>query len=612
MIKNRFIYGQSFDLYQGIGAHSFAGLYDYGPVGCSIKNNLLRLWRDHFILEEDMLEIATPAITPDIVFEHSGHKQKFLDFVVQDSKTHFAYRADHALEGWVSKEIKENKNLTEEKKHELELLSIKAGSLNKEELQEIFTTYAVKNVENGNDFAEVRPFNLMFQSLMGPLGESPVFLRPETAQGIFVNFQRLLRCNNDRLPFGAATIGMGYRNEIAPKNKLIRVREFDLAEIEYFYDPEVKTHSRLSDISDLVLPLYSKQDQVLGNKEWKSYSIKDALENGMICSENLAYFMGRTWLFLEQVGLDLDCVRFRQHGDKEMAHYAKDCWDAEILTSYGWVECVGIADRSAFDLKAHAEGTKKPINAARVLNPPKKEKQITIDLDKGKIGKHFMKEAKSVNDHFAEMSKEDKYSFKEVIEKGESYKFTDCTGKEFEVTKEFVKAFKEKDANISEEKYVPYVIEPSFGVGRIMFALLEHSYKRRDDKDILHLKPYMAPVKVALCPIFVKDEFTCYLPTLEKKIKAYGLSTKADRSGVAIGRKYARNDEIGVPYAITIDHTTRDETENKTVTLREMLTTYQVRIPIDEIGQVLANLCNSITPWADVYEKYPKVESGSS
>ena len=612
IVKKRFIYGQSFDIYQGIGGHSFASLYDYGPVGCSIKNNLLKLWRDHFILEEDMLEIATPVITPDIVFESSGHKQKFLDFIVQDMTTNVAYRADHAQENWAEKEIKENIKLTDEKKQELELFSIKAGSMNKEELQDIFTKHDVKNYENGNNFGEVRPFNLMFQSLMGPTGESPVFLRPETAQGIFVNFPKLLRCNNNSLPFGAATIGMGYRNEIAPKQKLIRVREFDLAEIEYFYDPEVKTHSRFSEISDMVLPLYSAEDQELGKKEWKTYSIKSAVESNMIDSENLAYFMGRTLQFLEQVGLDLDGVRFRQHGRKEMAHYAKDCWDAEILTSYGWIECVGIADRSAFDLKAHAEGTKKPIVASRILDPPKKEKQITVKLDQGKVGRHFRQDSRNISEHFAEMTKENKQKFKEVIENGETYNFVDCKGKEFGITKDFVKEFIQKDANISVETYVPYVIEPSFGIGRILFALLEHSYKRREERNILHFKPYMAPVKVNIFPIFAKDEFMSFLPILEKKIKAYGLSTKCDRTSVSIGRKYARNDEIGIPYAITIDHITKDETENKTVTLREMLTTNQVRIPIEEIGQVLANLCNSITPWADVYEKYPNMESDAS
>jgi len=607
MIKTRFIFGQSYDLYQGIGEHSFGGLYDYGPVGCSIKNNMLRLWREHFILEEDMLEIATPAITPDIVFEHSGHKAKFLDFVVTDVKTSLSQRADHALESWIEKTIKETKDISAEKKHELLEISNKAGGMDQKDLQEAFTKHKVNNHENGNEFGEVRPFNLMFQSMMGPLGESPVFLRPETAQGIFMNFPRLLRFNNDKLPFAGATIGMGYRNEICPRQKLIRVREFDLAEIEYFYDPEIKTHTRVSEVHDLELPLYSAQNQIDCTQEWKKFSVKEALSGGLIGSENLAYFMARTWLFMEELGMNLEGVRFRQHFGKEMAHYAKDCWDCEILTSYGWIECVGIADRSAFDLLAHAEGTKKPMVAARIINPPRKEMQLTVDLDKGKIGKAFMKEAKNVTTHFAEMSMDVKYNFRKIIDGGESYKFIDCTGVEREVTKDFVKGFKEKEANITEEKYVPFVIEPSFGVGRIMFALLEHSYMKRDDKDILVMKANIAPVKVSLLPLFAKEEFLSYLPDIEKRVKSFGLSTKCDRSGVAIGKKYARNDEIGVPYAITIDHTTRDEAENKTVTLREILTTKQIRVPIAEVGQVLASLCNNVTPWTHYLETYPLV-----
>merc|ERR1712046_429304 len=128
-----------------------------------------------------------------------------------------------------------------------------------------------------------------------------------------------------------------------------------------------------------------------------------------------------------------------------------------------------------------------------------------------------------------------------------------------------------------------------------------------DDKDILVMKPNISPVKVSILPLFAKEEFLTFLPGLEKRVKSYGLSTKCDRSGVAIGKKYARNDEIGVPYAITVDHTTRDEAENKTVTLREILTTKQVRVPIAEVGQVLANLCNNVTPWVDVLQKYPPV-----
>lgn len=225
-------------------------------------------------------------------------------------------------------------------------------------------------------------------------------------------------------------------------------------------------------------------------------------------------------------------------------------------------------------------------------------------MNKPKIGKDFGKNSKNVISHFDEMKMEDKFKFKELIEAGETYKFTDCSKIEFEVTKELVKGFKEKEVNVVEEKFVPYVIEPSFGIGRIIFALLEHSYMVRDGKEILKLNVNMAPVKVSLIPLFTKQEFMSYIPQIDKKLKQAGLSCKVDRSGVAIGRKYARNDEIGVPYAITIDHTTF---EDNTITLREIVTTEQVRIPINEVAEVLSRLVNNFTVWQEILQKYPKL-----
>jgi glycyl-tRNA synthetase len=440
MIKNRFIYGPSFDIYQGIGGGgSFAGLYDYGPVGCALKNNLIKLWKDHFILEEDMLEIGATTITPDIVFHFSGHKAKFLDHIVVDTITHQPLRADHALEEWVEKELKDNKTLSEHQKTELKSLMTLAGGMDQGELQETFNRYGVTNAENGNVLSEVKPFNLMFQAQMGPLGDNPVFLRPETAQGIFVNFPRLLRCNNDKLPFGAATIGTSYRNEIAPRKKLIRTREFEMAEIEYFYDPQNVKHLRIAEVENVSVPFLTADDQVAGKQEGTFCTIKAALETGLLSNENLAYFIARTWLFYKEVGLNMSGVRFRQHLRKEMAHYAKDCWDGEILTSYGWIETNGLADRSAFDLTCHAEGTKKPMVAPRILEKPRKEQHCIVDLDKGKIGKHFQKLAKNVTLHFDEMDMPQKFALRDLIQSGESYKFTGSCGNDFELDKSMFK-----------------------------------------------------------------------------------------------------------------------------------------------------------------------------
>lgn len=184
----------------------------------------------------------------------------------------------------------------------------------------------------------------MFQTHIGPSGAVKGFLRPETAQGIFVNFKRLLEFNQGKLPFAAAQIGNAFRNEISPRSGLIRVREFTMAEVEHFCDPVEKDHPKFSGVADTVMNLYSADNQMAGEAA-KQVKIGDAVAAGTVANQTLGYFLARIQNFLMKIGVDNSRLRFRQHMANEMAHYACDCWDAEILTSYGWVECVGCADR---------------------------------------------------------------------------------------------------------------------------------------------------------------------------------------------------------------------------------------------------------------------------
>jgi glycyl-tRNA synthetase len=166
------------------------------------------------------------------------------------------------------------------------------------------------------------------------------FLRPETAQGIFTNFRRLLEANNNRMPFAAAQIGLAFRNEIAPRSGLLRVREFQMAEIEHFVNPNDKLHPRFSEVADVVLNLFSRDLQGGAEETTIRLTVGQAVATGVIDNQTLGYYLARTHLFLLKVGIKEEKLRFRQHKATEMAHYAKDCWDAEIHTSYGWVECV--------------------------------------------------------------------------------------------------------------------------------------------------------------------------------------------------------------------------------------------------------------------------------
>ena len=233
-------------------------------------------------------------------------------------------------------------------------------------------------------------------------------MRPETAQGIFINFRRLLDYNNSRIPFAAAQVGLGFRNEISPRQGLLRVREFAMAEIEHFVDPKNKDHPKFANVAKEELNMYSAEDQenpdVKGPKKIK---IGDAVKTGMVCNETVAYFLARTSLFLKLVGIRPDAIRFRQHRSNEMAHYANDCWDAEVETSYGWIEIAGHADRSAFDLCKHSEATKTELMAARRLDHPVEVTEIVAVLNKKENGKTLKGDNKIVTAFFAAATEDD-------------------------------------------------------------------------------------------------------------------------------------------------------------------------------------------------------------
>ncbi|CAB1440310.1 unnamed protein product [Pleuronectes platessa] len=362
-LKRRFFYDQAFAIYGGV-----SGLYDFGPVGCALKNNILQAWRQHFIQEEQILEIDCTMLTPEPVLKTSGHVDKFADYMVKDAKTGECYRADHLLKAHLKKLMSDEK-CSQEKAKEMEDVITQMDNYTQQELADLFVKYNVKSPATGNDLTPPTSFNLMFKTSIGPGGNTPGYLRPETAQGMFLNFKRLLEFNQGKLPFGAAQIGNSFRNEISPRSGLIRVREFTMAEIEHFVDPNEKIHPKFSNVADLEILLFSSKAQTSGQPAGLM-RLGDAVDQGVINNSVLGYFIGRIYLYLLKVGLSKDKVRFRQHMENEMAHYACDCWDAESLTSYGWIEIVGCADRSCYDLTCHTRATKVPLVAEKPLKEP--------------------------------------------------------------------------------------------------------------------------------------------------------------------------------------------------------------------------------------------------
>jgi glycyl-tRNA synthetase len=297
------------------------------------------------VLEEGMLEVECPAVTPEAVLKASGHVDRFTDAMVKDEKTGDCYRADHLLEAALEAALEGrpiNKPPAAAKKggavetpaplsgearqRAIDLLA-RVGELDCDALGDALNEYGVLAPDTGNAISRPFPFNLMFKTSIGPRGDLVGFLRPETAQGIFVNFRDLLYYNGGKLPFAAAQIGNSYRNEIAPRAGLLRVREFTQAEIEHFVNPEDKRHPKFSSVASLKPLLYARKHQMGAEKKPEAIALGDAVAQGIIANETLAYFIGRTWLFFQRVGVDPARMRFRQHLQHEVG-----C----LRPQYGW------------------------------------------------------------------------------------------------------------------------------------------------------------------------------------------------------------------------------------------------------------------------------------
>uniref|UniRef100_A0A7S2WQ73 glycine--tRNA ligase n=1 Tax=Mucochytrium quahogii TaxID=96639 RepID=A0A7S2WQ73_9STRA len=611
VMVRRMIVVPSFEIHGGT-----SGFFDFGPVGCALKDNILQVWKRHFVYQERMLQVEATCLTMSAVLETSGHVERFVDLMCKDPETGFCYRADKLLEDHLENLIETSPEMPKEEKEDLWRIHRQADAFSPEELGDLINNrFKITAPDTGNVLTAPFPFNLMFKTQIGPQGNAFGFLRPETAQGIFVNFKRLLDFNNGRVPFAAAQIGLGFRNEISPRAGLIRVREFQMAEIEHFVHPEFKDHPKFATVQDIVLNLFSSKNQMETGKILK-ISVGEAVSTGIIANETLAYFMARTHLFLEKIGVDMKRVRFRQHLPTEMAHYACECWDAEIHVSYGWVECVGHADRACYDLKVHAEATKANLMATRALDPPKMVEYAKIKADKKTMGKVFKRESAVILAHLEEIPVDETMKIFETLTAGEPVDVV-VDGKTFQLQPGMIQQVTRTTKRIQEEKFYPSVIEPSFGIGRIMYALLEHSfYLRGDDgeesskkkekgvvdRTVFRFNAFVAPVKCGICPLLKKPELEEIAFSITDKLIDNNLYSQCDNTSAAIGRKYSRLDEIGVPFCSTVD---AESLENGSVTLRERDSQQQVRLPSAEVlVRTVHDLCAGNTTWEDVVKSF--------
>ncbi|KAH7100023.1 glycyl-tRNA synthetase [Auriculariales sp. MPI-PUGE-AT-0066] len=496
LLSQRFFYAPAFDIYGGV-----AGLYDYGPPGSALQANIINEWRRHFIVEEGMYELDTTITTPAPVFQTSGHVERFADWMVKDNVTGDVLRADHLVKNVLGARLESDKlargppaAMTDGKRvktkdkpvklddavaAEYDTILAKLDNYSGPQLGELCEQHKIMNPETGNAVSEPVEFNLMFGVSIGPTGHIPGYLRPETAQGHFVNFQRLYEFNNRRIPFASAAIGRAFRNEISPRAGLLRVREFTMAEIEHFVDPLNKTHPRFAEVRDVELALLPRDVQMAGSTEVKHMTIGAAVDNNIVANETLGYFVARIFLFLTKIGINPERLRFRQHMGNEMAHYATDCWDAEIHNASGWTECVGCADRAAYDLSVHQKKTGVNLSATESLKEPVFRDEWVIEINKKVLAKTFTKDTQAATLALQELSQVELAATATALENG-PVEVNGVGGKTFAITKEHA-TISLKTLKVSVRTYTPNVIEPSFGLGRILYCLLEHSYWARED-----------------------------------------------------------------------------------------------------------------------------------
>ncbi len=419
LTKRRGFIFQSSEIYGGINS-----CYDYGPLGVELKKNIKELWWKSMVYERADIEgIDASILMHPKVWEASGHVEGFTDPLVDCKKCKMRWRADQ--------------------------IDLEKGCPN-----------------CGGELTEPRMFNLMFKTFMGPVEDDAhvVYLRPETAQGIYVNFHNVRESMRKKIPFGIAQIGKAFRNEITPGNFIFRTREFEQMEMQFFVKPGT-------------------------DEEW------------------FEYWKEERYKWYDRLGINKDKLRFHQHGPDELAHYAKAAFDIEYEFPFGWSEIEGIHNRTDFDLSRHQEYS-------------------------GKDLRYYDQEA--------------------------------------------------------DEKYIPYVVETSTGVDRLLLTTLVDAYDEEPDRVVLRFKPYLAPIKAAVLPLVKRDG----MPDVARKIEA-DLRTRFKvfyDEGGSIGRRYRRQDEIGTPYCITVDSQTL---EDGTVTIRERDSMEQIRI---DKSRVLEYISERVMP----------------
>lgn len=551
LAKRRGFLWPAYDIYGGVG-----GLYDYGPLGAEMKRNIEDYWRFLYVRQEGFLEINCPILGPKEVFEASGHLKEFTDLVVQCSKCGLSFRADHLAQEF----------------HD------KPSTLKKEELWELLVRSGIRCPECKGELTEPVTFNLMFKTAIGAgAAGRDGYMRPETAQGMFVNFSTIYRLGREKLPIGAVQIGKSMRNEISPRQGVLRLREFNMMEAELFVHPEKKNWPKFEKVKNRKLRLLKS-----GSDTPEEMTLEKAVSSGTIVNEVLAYFMWLTWKFLVDIGVDEKRMRYRQHAKTEMAHYATDCWDCEALLGYGWVELVGVADRGCYDVSAHLKHSGADLTAFERFDEPQEIELERVRPMHSALGPIFKEKAKRIAEAILSLSVD-------IVPQEGDLELT-VDGEKIKVPKECYQIVKSKE-KVSGRKLVPHVIEPSYGLDRILYAVLDHAFVKEQDYTRLALRGRVAPIKLGILPLVSKDGLDEIALRIYDELRNSDVSCYYDDAG-SIGRRYARMDEIGTPFCVTVDY---DTLKDNTVTLRDRDTARQIRVKIESLHGIADKIRRNAT-----------------
>ncbi len=552
LARRRGFYWNSYEIYGGSG-----GFVAYGPLGTRLKQNIENKLRELFVKQTGILEMESSVITPGKVFEASGHVDHFKEPMVECVKCNKRFRADHLLEEYAK------------------ISSVEAEKMTLDDVQVAIEKNGIICPDCGGGFRPPQLFLTMFTTTIGPYTGATGYGRPEAAQGIFVEFGRLYSAAREKLPFGVIQIGHALRNEISPRQGLIRLREFTICDLEFFFDPEEPSCHLLKDVESEVLPILLGEERLKNSEKTINLTVREALDRKIVRSEWQAFFMAMAKKMLTEIGVPVEKQRFIEKLAWEKAHYSSQSFDQEVLLDrYGWTEVSGHAYRTDFDLTCHMKASGVDMRVFKEYEKPIETEQLVVKANMAKMGPAFKKDAGKVGEL---LSKADPQAVSTAFKKDGFY-MADV----FKVFPEHVQVVSQKEV-LRGRRFVPHVVEPSFGSDRLFYVALEYAYGVKDDRVVLGFPKSIAPIQIGIYPLMSKDGLAEKAQEMQKQLTQEGFSVEFDDAG-SIGRRYARADEAGIQLGITVDY---DSLSKDSVTIRDRDSWQQVRTEIKALPELL-------------------------